>query len=203
MKRAPLRAGTTATLKVRLKRCACCRQGFAPAASFQRYCRAEACALAAVQEAQDKRTKAETKAKAAERKQDRAKLAALKSRATLVKEAQVAFNAWCRARDAKQPCVSCDATGAGQWDAGHYRSTGARPDLRFDEANVHKQCSVCNQHLSGNTVPYRQELIRRIGLAEVERLEGPASPDKLSREEIIALGREYRARTRKLLRNAA
>jgi len=197
-RKAPLRASTTATLRVRLKRCKHCRQGFAPAASFQTHCRAEACAVAALQAVQDKRAKAKAKEKAAEKKQDRAKLAALKSRATLIREAQTAVNAWIRLRDADKPCVSCGRWHEGQWHAGHFQSTGARPDLRFDEANIHKQCQPCNTHLSGNLIHYRAELVRRIGLAEVERLEGPASPDKLSREDIIALRKTYAAKAKQL-----
>jgi hypothetical protein len=82
----------------------------------------------------------------------------------------------------------------GQWHAGHYLSTGARPELRFDEQNLHKQCSACNTHLSGNLVLYRAELIRRIGLDEVERLEGPQDPKKYTIDELKAIRDDYRKR---------
>ena len=55
--------------------------------------------------------------------------------------------------------------------AGHYRTTAAAPQLRFDERNIHKQCVVCNQHKSGNLVPYRVELINRIGQEAVDEIE--------------------------------
>ena len=96
------------------------------------------------------------------RKEDRAKREKLKSRAQWLKEAQQAFNAWIRLRDADKPCISCGRHHEGQWYAGHYLSTGARPELRFEPLNVHKQCSACNTHLSGNLVLYRAELVRRI-----------------------------------------
>ncbi|WP_372584593.1 recombination protein NinG [Cronobacter sakazakii] len=67
--------------------------------------------------------------------------------------------------------MSCGTFTSAQWDAGHYRTTAAAPQLRFDERNIHKQCVVCNQHKSGNLVPYRAELIRRIGLSAVEAVE--------------------------------
>jgi hypothetical protein len=119
---------------------------------------------------------------------------AIKPRAKWMQEAQAAFNAWVRARDVELPCISCGRFHNGQWHAGHYLSTAAKPELRFDGANVHKQCSACNTHLSGNLVLYRAELIRRVGLAEVERLEGPSGPKKYTIEELKAIRDEYRAR---------
>jgi hypothetical protein len=89
------------------------------------------------------------------------------------KKAQKAFNEFIRLRDAHLPCVSCDKPydWHGQWHAGHYKTTGARPDLRFNEDNCHKQCSVCNNHLSGNLANYRLELENRIGMDRLLALE--------------------------------
>ena len=119
---------------------------------------------------------------------------AIKPRAQWMKEAQTAVNAWVRYRDRDLPCVSCGRMHQGQWHAGHLLSTGARPELRFDEKNIWKQCSACNLHLSGNIVLYRAELVRRIGLAEVERLEGPQPPKKYSIPELKAIRDEYKTR---------
>lgn len=44
--------------------------------------------------------------------------------------------------------------------------------LRFHPDNCQKQCSRCNDHLSGNPVPYREELIKRIGQEKVDWLDG-------------------------------
>ena len=44
-----------------------------------------------------------------ERASIRARKEAIKTIPALIREAQVAFNAWVRARDAAQPCISCDA----------------------------------------------------------------------------------------------
>ena len=38
---------------------------------------------------------------------------------------------------------------------------GAMPSLRFNTHNVHKQCSACNNHLSGNMIEYRINLIAK------------------------------------------
>ena len=79
--------------------------------------------------------------------------------------AQAAFNAFIRERDKLLGCVSCDkdANWQGQWHAGHYKTTKARPDIRFNEQNCWKQCSICNNHLSGNIGEYTPRLIERIG----------------------------------------
>jgi hypothetical protein len=132
----------------------------------------------------------------AERKETRRRREKLKTRAQWQKEAQQAFNAYIRERDSGKPCVSCGRHHEGQWHAGHYLSTGARPELRFDEANCHKQCQPCNTHLSGNIVRYRAQLIHRIGAAELERLEGPQVQVKCTSDDLKAIRDEYRAKTR-------
>lgn len=129
------------------------------------------------------------------KKQERAahkeKKEAVKSLSTLRKEAQAAFNRFIRLRDEFLPCISCGRLHKGQYHAGHYMATSVRPGLRFDEANVHKQCAPCNTHLHGNLLNYRKNLIVKIGLAEVERLEGPAEYKKFSREWLIQIKQEY------------
>jgi hypothetical protein len=114
------------------------------------------------------------------------------------KRAQTAFNAWIVLRDAALPCVSCGRWHEGRWHAGHFYSTGARPELRFDEANVHKQCAPCNLHLHGNLALYRSELLKRISLSELMRLEGPNPPRHDTADSLKALAAEYRAKARAL-----
>lgn len=82
-----------------------------------------------------------------------------------LKQAQIAFNAFIRERDKNQGCISCDKglNWHGQWHAGHFKTTKARPDIRFNEDNCHKQCSVCNNFLSGNIDEYRPRLLDKIG----------------------------------------
>jgi hypothetical protein len=172
--------------------CRVCKTQFTRSRPLQVVCGPE-CALAL---SRMKRDRAVAKALADDRKMTRAKLKSLKRRAELVKEAQREVNAYVRLRDASLPCVSCGRFHEGQWHAGHYMSTGARPDLRFDLANIHRQCAPCNNHKSGNIAMYRPELIRRVGLAEVERLEGPSQPDKMTRDELIALKAEFARRVR-------
>lgn len=88
-------------------------------------------------------------------------------------KAQKAFNEFIRLRDANDGCISCDKPHDwhGQWHAGHYKTVGARPDLRFCEDNCHKQCSVCNNYLSGNLANYFHKLRDKIGSDGILSLE--------------------------------
>lgn len=122
----------------------------------------------------------------------------LKSRGDHTREAQQAFNAYIRARDAHLPCVSCGTYTAGQYHAGHYRTTKAAPELRFDEANVHRQCAQCNNFDSGNLVEYRINLVKRIGQVEVDRLEGLTPPKHYTIDDLKEIKRKYRALAREL-----
>ena len=136
-----------------------------------------------------------------EYKETREKRKKLKSRAQYMKEAQSAFNKFIRVRDAHLPCISCGRHHQGQYHAGHYRTTKAAPELRFNEQNVHKQCRPCNEFLSGNIVNYRVELIRRIGIDSVEWIEGPHEPNKYTIEELIEIKKEYTRKAKELEKN--
>lgn len=136
------------------------------------------------------------------RKRDRERLKQLKTRSEWLRELQVVFNKFIRLRDSNLPCVSCGRFHQGQWHAGHYLSVGAHPELRFNELNVWRQCQPCNAHLSGNLINYRAELIKRIGLAEVERLEGPQEPLKLTIPEIQELIKVYKQRCKELINSS-
>jgi hypothetical protein len=122
-----------------------------------------------------------------------------KTRSAHLRELQVAFNTWIRQRDAGQACISCGESARGRWHAGHYRSAGSCPELRFEPDNVHRQCERCNTHLSGNLAAYRLHLVEKIGLARVEWLEGPHAPKKLPLPEIVAMTALYRAKILKCL----
>ncbi|XWJ90311.1 recombination protein NinG [Phytobacter ursingii] len=91
----------------------------------------------------------------------------------------------------------------GQYHAGHFRTTGASPELRFDEDNCHKQCSACNNHLSGNLTAYRPALIAKIGQARFDALMGPHALPKWNRDDYIRIRDEYRAKLRDLKKQEA
>ena len=128
----------------------------------------------------------------------RQKRDSMKSKAAHAKDAQTAFNAFIRERDADQPCISCGRHHTGQYHAGHYLSVGARPELRFTESNVHKQCAPCNTHLSGNAVLFRRGLVEKLGLELVEWLEGPHEPRRDTVDSLKAIKAHYTTLTKQL-----
>ena len=188
----------------RIKACKVCRAKFEPRQPMATVC-SPACALSL---AQSKRAKAEKVAQVQERRADKAKREKLKTKGGWTREAQTAFNAFIRTRDAGKPCICCGRTGAGEmhggeWDAGHYRSRGAAPHLRFDERNVHAQLKQCNRYASGNIVGYRAGLIERIGLEAVEALEADQAPRHYSIEELRGIKAHYTSMARVLKKRAA
>lgn len=162
-------------------------------------------AYADAQAAKAERTQAKATRMAAkvERADTRRRKEALKTRSDYLKEAQQAFNAFIRERDrlAGHACISSgrplDWSG-NQVDAGHYRSTGAAPHLRFNEDNCHAQSKHDNQYLSGNAVDYRIQLVARIGLARVEALEADNTTQKWTAEDLKAIRDGYRAKLKQL-----
>ncbi|WP_432755343.1 recombination protein NinG [Pseudomonas sp. WMBT8] len=177
-----------------------CRDSFVPQRLGQAVCSPK-CALATVevQKAKEKKSLAQ-----AGRRDIKVRKEALKTRADHLKDTQHAFNAWIRQRDAGQPCISCGTTADVQYCAGHYRTTAAAPELRFEPLNVNLQCNRnCNMGKSGNLLGYRPGLIEKIGIEAVEWLEGPHEPKKYTVEELKAMAADYRAKTRELKRAAA
>ena len=179
-----------------MKKCKVCKSPFEPYNTLAVACSAS-CALI--------HGKAETAKKAAKVKKEsrqwvKVQRERLKSKGDHTREAQQAFNAFIRARDAHLPCISCGTYTAGQFHAGHYRTTKAAPELRYDEANCQKQCAQCNSFDSGNLVEYRTNLVKRIGQAEVDRLEGLTPPKHYSVDDLKEIKTKYRALTRELQR---
>lgn len=114
--------------------------------------------------------KGKQKSKSIARKEKINALEHLKTHKDYLKDLQKVFNQFIRLRDANKPCVSCGVVKCEEFHAGHYIAT-THQFLRFNEMNVHRQCSYCNTHLRGNLIPYRIELIKRIGIENVEWLE--------------------------------
>ena len=109
-----------------------------------------------------------------------------------LKKTQTIFNKYIRHRDKQDGCISCSSPFVDKFDAGHYRSTGAFPELRFNELNNNAQCVRCNQHLSGNLVDYRRRLIKKIGIKKVEWLEGPHEARRYTIDDLKQLQDMYK-----------
>jgi hypothetical protein len=191
---------TLYTKAVKPKTCKVCRAAFAPALPMARVC-SPVCAIEAVKLKNEKTAKA---AQVADRRETKAKLAAMVKKSVLVARAQKAFNAYICARDAGKPCISCGkplqaATIGGAFDCGHYRSVGSAVHMRFVEDNAHGQCKHCNRHLAGNHVAYRAGLIERIGFAGVEQIEADNTLRKYTHEGLIEIARHYNSEAKRLI----
>lgn len=122
----------------------------------------------------------------------------LKTRTDWLNEVQVIFNEFIRLRDKGLPCISCAKNNEVKWNAGHYRSVGGNPELRFNELNVWKQCEHCNTYLHGNLIEYRKGLVKKIGFEQVEFLEGPHEPKHYTIPELIELKVIYKDKIKQL-----
>lgn len=175
------------------KKCKNCKSEFKPVRSLQSVCGIECAKLMA----EKKRINSAKVVKKAQNRELKAAKERIKSRGDYAKDAQIAFNAYIRARDDGKPCISCGSH-TGKKNAGHYRSVGSCPELRFEESQVHLQCEKCNSYLSGNLINYRIELIKRIGLDKVEYLEGPHEPKKYTIQDLKDIKSLYKQKLKEL-----
>lgn len=170
-------------MKPLTRKCKYCKQKYFPKFTSTEPCPKYECRIAHLNANAGKIVKA-VKAK---QKKD------LLTKSDWLKIAQTTFNKYIRLRDAKLPCISCGTNKPNiQYHAGHYRSVGSAPQLRFNPFNCHKQCSTCNNHLSGNLINYRINLVERIGLKKVEWLESQHSPLHLTIDDIKQIIETYK-----------
>jgi hypothetical protein len=172
-----------------MKQCRVCKAEFEPRTSTHRVCSMQ-CAVALNKQNRERAYKAETKALKRQ----------IKPRSAWIKEAQAAFNRFIRTRDAGKPCISCGRNTKANTDAGHYRSTGAQPALRFNELNCHLQCRHCNSFKSGALSEYRIGLIAKIGPELVEWLDRDHPPAKFSIDDLKFLKAYYTEQTKRILK---
>ncbi len=173
------------------KACQHCGAEFTPRMPLQRVC-GPLCASRLV-----KRAKKEQAESVRKRKES------IKTIPQLIKEAQIVFNAFIRARDRAQSCICCaqplgEAAIGGGFDCGHYRSTGSASHLRFHEDNAHAQRKVCNRYGAGRAVDYRIGLIARIGLERVEALESDNTVKKWTADGLREIKAKYREKLKQL-----
>lgn len=174
------------------KLCKICKTSFTPTKPLQAVCDFGC----AIELALQKRVKLDAQKAKQARQEHRQAIIKAKSRGQWLKECQAAFNAFIRKRDEGLPCISCGSF-TGKQNAGHYRSVGSAPELRFEPLNCHRQCEKCNSYLSGNLISYRIELIKRIGKDAVDWLEGNHPPKKYTIPELMVLKAEYQAKLKK------
>lgn len=180
--------------KPKPKKCRICKTQYTPRNTLQKVC-SPSCAITLVKrnsELQQKQSEAKARAEWNERKKK------VKPLSHWMSMTQRAFNDYIRARDEGCGCISCGTTTATEYHAGHYRTTAAASQIRFNEDNVSLQCASCNVHHSGAITAYRINLVAKIGLERVLALENNNTPHRYTREELDTLRASYRAKTRSL-----
>ena len=183
------------SMQIKKRKCKECRTPFTPhgmvlVCSFD-------CALA-----YGKKTAA--KAEARKAKEQRAKERKQKAdfRRTDTKwlkaKAQEYCNRYIRLRDELCGCISCGTRADIKYDAGHFIPAGRCIPLRYNELNIHKQCTRCNTHMSGNLTAYEAALRLKLGDKVVEWLKGPHKPIRYRAEDYLRIIEEYKAKIKLL-----
>ena len=181
------------------KKCKACRAEFMPIKPLQAVCGVECSIAIAIK----KKTLKQAKERRETAKADRVKREKLKTKGEYIKEAQSAFNKYVRLRDSGHGCISCGAdcsaaSSGGAGDAGHFRSRGSAPHLRFDERNTHLQCKRCNRYLAGNVADYRNGLRQRIGDKALEELEADQTSRNYTIDDLKNIKAIYTAKCKEL-----
>ena len=168
-----------------------CKKKFDKIRANQLVC-SYSCASAYTKQLRDKKEKKEWTARKKKVAEE------LKTNSDHRKELQILVNKFIRLRDKDKGCISCGQSLNTKFDAGHFRSVGSCPELRFNEENIHGQCVYCNQHLHGNLIQYRKRLIDRIGLEKVYYLESNHEPKKYSILELIEMKVIYKSKIKSI-----
>lgn len=165
-----------------MKKCKNCKEGFERIHFNQKFCFKDECKNVWIQSEKDKQWKKEKAKKKVE----------LMTLQDYIKIAQQVFNKFIRERDKGNVCISCQKKPLKE-NAGHLFNANNHWSVRFDERNVHLQCEHCNTYLSGNLIYYRENLIKKIGLDEFEKLSVKAKETrKYSKEELKEIIELYR-----------
>ncbi|WP_020227115.1 recombination protein NinG [Acidovorax sp. MR-S7] len=186
-------------------RCAHCKAKFTPERPSQ-IVHVE-CVEAWTEAQAAKRERAEAKAARAaakvERAETRRRKEAMKRLPELIAEAQEAFNAYIRARDAGLPCICCGQPfepmkPGGSVDAGHFRSRSSAGHLRFNEDNCFAQRKNCNRPGGTTYGAFRAGVVARIGEARVAALEADNAVRKWTHDEVREIRDTYRQKLKQL-----
>jgi hypothetical protein len=112
---------------------------------------------------------------------------------------QKVFNTYIRTRDKDKNCISCNKKLVGKYDAGHFFSVGAYPNLRFNENNVFGQCVHCNRDKHGNVKEYDLKLQNILSTEDYNQLLNDRNkPALLSIDDVKELITIYRIKTKEL-----
>lgn len=194
------------------RKCKVCGEKFIPQYDNIRWCCPAHGAIYALElrakekiKAEAKRIKAQKEAEKEGRRSHAERRRAVKPLSHWIQMTQRAVNDWRRTMllAAGHGCISCGTKTAFAWHAGHYRTTAAAPQLRFNPENIWLQCSACNVHKSGNIESYRAALVELIGEEKVQALESNNEIHRYTREELDGIRADARAKLRAIKQQEA
>ncbi|HAH8787720.1 TPA: recombination protein NinG [Escherichia coli] len=187
------------------RRCKICRAKFTVLFENHHWCCPEHGAEYGLLELEKRRAKDRRAEQKTERAAWQKRKAAVKPLSHWIGMTQRAVNDWRREMllAAGHGCISCGTPAAFAWHAGHYRTTAAAPQLRFNPDNIWLQCSACNVHKSGNIEAYRTALVELIGEERVQALETNNETHRYTREELAGIRADARAKLRSLKKQEA
>lgn len=174
------------------KKCKNCGTLFQPNKPLQAVC-SFLCSIDYAKKLNDKKEAKEWKVKKAIKKKE------LMTLQDWIKIAQSHFNTYIRLRDKDKPCIACGSKDMKKVNASHYYSAGGHYNVRFDENNVFSGCEYCNTYLSGNLIPFRENLIKRIGLEAFEKLTKDSQiTRKYTIDEVKQIAETYKKKCKEL-----
>ncbi len=180
--------------KLNKRKCKNCGIEFQKVNALQSVCGFN-CSVEWAKKLEEKKKSKDWRTRKAEKKEK------LKTLSDYKKELQTVFNKWIRLTKEKK-CISCNKDiSKEKFDAGHYRTAGGHPELRYEPLNVWNQCVKCNRDLHGNLIEYRKNLVKKIGTALVEYLEEENQPKKYTKEELKELIKHYKEKIKTITKN--
>ena len=119
----------------------------------------------------------------------------------LIKKLDKVFSEYVRKRDSLDGHFTCCSCGQRKpyalADAGHFINRRWMA-LRWDERNVHAQCSSCNRFDEGNLIGYYRFMLSKYGQDIIDMLESLKTPYKWSDGELDILIKDYKRRLKEL-----
>lgn len=187
--------------KVRSKKCKVCEQEFIPRNSLQKCCSIDCALKYATQDISKKEQKKQKEIERIEKASIRYRKEKLKTKNDLIREAQEAVNRYIRLRDENKNCISCgcplvrERVGGG-FDAGHFRSRGSAPHLRFYTLNIAGQCKKCNRYGGGERDLFKVGLINWLGADKVEQIECDHRPRHYTEDDLRRIKKIFNKKSR-------
>lgn len=176
------------------KKCKNCNQDFRPFSTLE-----NTCSPKCKRELAEKR--AQKREESAKRKREISKVSIIRDdieheeRKAIIVAAQRVTNRLVKLRDWGKTCISCGKPHKADFEAGHFHSVGAHPELRLMMKNIHGQCSECNHEFNTELKDkYACQIVKRYGFDYWEELDTMRYQSiRLSNDEIKTIIKERKS----------